>query len=182
MRITILLATAFVACGATAALAGEACFAPQSDWSFGGADFDNAASLDTHACPAYTNCRLGTPNGIGYALIYNSDNNGWIVGMKQRAIGLGEKLPFGVTTADTPDQVVKKIKAAGRSPGYGRTAGIFPSSVGLLCQGGGVSYQFEFNFNVSHRMTNISETPIRNDSMYVDDPSKSFTPVDQIDQ
>ena len=184
MRIAVLLAAAFVACGTSAALAGEAGFAPQSDWSFGGADFDGASHLDAHSCPAFTNCKLGTPAGIGYALIYDTSNNGWIMGMKQRAIGMGEKLPFGVTTADSPDDVVKKIKAAGRSPGYGRTRGIFPASVGLLCPAAGSapSYQFEFNFNVARRMTNITETPIRGEQMYVDDPTKSFTPVDDVDQ
>ena len=178
MRIGILLAAAFVACGAGAARAGEACFAPQSDWSFGGVGFDAAASLDTHTCKPFKACRLGSPDGISYALTYDGENAVWSIGMKQRAIGLGEKLPFGVTMLDTPDQVVKKIKDAGRKPGYGRTMAIYPASVGLLCAAGGVTYQFEFNFNVSHRMTNISETPIRDDRMYVDDPTKSFTPVD----
>jgi len=184
MRITALIAAALVAGSATAALAGEACFAPQSDWSFGGAAFDTAgaAHLDTYTCKPFAICKLGTPGGIFYALIYDGTNNLWTIGMKQRAIGLGEKLPLGVTANDTPDQVVKKLKDAGRRPGYGRTRAIFPASVGLLCQAGDVAYQFEFNFDVMHRMTNITETPIRGDSMYVDDLTKSFTPVDQVDQ
>jgi hypothetical protein len=182
MRITVLLAAALMACGPTAALAGEACFAPQSDWSFGGADFNAAAHLDTHTCKPFKDCKLGTSNGIAYALIYDGTNSTWIMGMKQRGIGLGEKLPFGVTTSDTPAQVVQKIKAAGRMPAYGRTRAIFPASVGLACQAGEIGYQFEFNFDVSHRMTNISETPIRDGSLYIDDPTKSFTRVDQEDE
>ena len=182
MRRTILLAAAFVGCGGTAALAGEACFAPQSNWTFGGADFANAAALDTHTCKAFKDCRLGTANGIFYALVYDGTTSTWAIGMKQRAIGLGEKLPFGVANTDTPAQVVQKIKAAGRTPAYGRTQAIFPASVGLACQAGDVGYQFEFNFDVSHRMTNITETPIRNGSLYIDDPTKSFTRVDQVDE
>jgi hypothetical protein len=183
MRSTVFLAAAIFLCGVTSALAGEACFAPQ-DWSFGGAGFGNAdvAKLDKHACPPFKNCRLGTPDGIGYALVYDNNAAVFTLGMKQRAIGLGEKLPFGVTTMDTPDQVVKKIKDAGKKPAYGRTRAIFPSSVGLLCQDGDVAYQFEFNFDVAHRMTNVSETPLRGDQMYIDDPTKSFTPADEIDQ
>ena len=182
MRATILLASAFIVCSASTALAGEACFAPQSSWAFGGAEFDAAGHLDTHTCKPFKTCKLGTPDGIFYALVYDGTDNTWSIGMKQRAIGLGEKLPFGIATTDTPVQVVDKIKAAGRTPAYGRTRAIFPASVGLACQAGGVSYQFEFNFDVSHRMTNVSETPIRDGSLYIDDPTKSFTRVDQVDE
>jgi hypothetical protein len=184
MRIAVLLATSMVLCGATGALAGEACFAPQSNWSFGGAGFDNTdvAKLDKHACPPFKNCHLGAPDGFNYALVYDNGTAVYMLGMKQRSIGLGEKLPFGVTTVDTPDQVAKKLEDAGRKPDYGRTRAIYPASVGLLCQDGAVSYQFEFNFDVMHRMTNISETPLHGDQMYMDDPTKSFTPVDEVDQ
>lgn len=78
---------------------------------------------------------------------------------KERAVRPRERLPYGVSTADTPAKAFARIAAAGGAPSY-MVSGTDPTPVSVhpTCANKVGDYDFEFVFDHDGHMTGVRET------------------------
>ena len=177
------------------------CTGLDAGWSFGGRALDaDVGDLvkNTSACP--DNCTVQTPDGITYVISVSeprspspvvpepksSTINGPTLSGRDiqtrsrilkmsRALVSGEHLPFGVIATDSPTSVVEKINKSGAAGGY-EWNGLRHVVVGAGTWCGADQdhqYSFLFTFKDGH-ITGVSETPIIDGTLYVDDVTEFF--------
>jgi len=126
-------------------------------WRFGGrAFYSDAADLCTRGASAGA---VLQERGITYTLGVLDTEMCTIV-VKERPVRAGERLPFGVTTTDTPRGAFEKIEARGAAAAYG-VSGTDPTPVSVEVTCGPIetgNYDLAFEFGRNGRMTGIQET------------------------
>lgn len=129
--------------------AAATCAAAYTHWGFGGRSFkSSAAEL----------CARGNPveeDGFTYWLgSYPCE-----IESKERAVRSGERLPYGVSTTDSPAQAHARIAAAGVEPSY-MVSGPDPTPVSVrpVCANKVGEYDFEFVYDHDGHMTKVRES------------------------
>jgi hypothetical protein len=173
MKLSILAGALALAC-AGAAHADECGGAP-GQWSFGGVPFaTDAGELARSGRDCNSGlCSVKGADGLTYVL----KGQPLRIVMKARLIANDERLPFGVTVQDNPQQAMARVLATGARAGYGRTADPKPVSVVVGCREDAANpYLLQYRFDQGGRMTGLTATWLGGQYIYVDDPTFHMAP------